>query len=165
MFGPLSVRGDVMLFQTKHDNDLDRLREQLQHAKTVTPKLVSELAATCTRVAALDRVPAPTRLDRLIASEAWTEAALALVEMELPRWKLRRLLYEDSAWHCCLSRQPELPAWTDETVEVSHDILPLAILSAFVDAREIAATARDVNRTVPFVPSKQCQAICCDNFT
>lgn len=153
-----------MLFQTKHDNQLDRLREQLERAQTVTPKLVSDLADTCTRIAALDRIQARTRIDRLIASQAWTDAALALVELELSHWKLRRLLYEDGEWHCCLTRQPELPAWIDETVEVHHEILPLAILSAFVEARQIAATTRDVGRTVPLVPSEQCQAICCDNF-
>ncbi len=153
-----------MLFQTKHDNRLDRLHEQIHYAQAVTPNLVSDLAKTCPRIAALDRVQARARIDRLIASAAWTDAALALVELELPQWKLRRLLYEDGEWHCCLSRQPELPAWTDETVEVHHEILPLAILRAFVEARLIAATPRHVGWTVPRISSEQCQAICCDNF-
>lgn len=153
-----------MLFQLKHEDHLSLLADELRHAQAVTPGLVSDLAETCTRIAALDRIHARTRIDRLIASEAWTDAALALVELELPQWKLRRLLYEDGEWHCCLSRQPELPAWIDETVEAHHEVLPLAILSAFVDAREIAATARDASRTVPLVPSQQCQAVCCDNF-
>lgn len=153
-----------MLFQTKHNDQLSLLADRLRHAETVTPTLVSDLVETCTRIAALDRIQARTRVARLIASEAWTDAALALVELELPQWKLRRLLYEDGDWHCCLSRQPELPAWSDETVEVHHESLPLAILSAFVDAREIAATVRDTGRTVPLVPSEQCQPVCCDNF-
>jgi hypothetical protein len=152
-----------MSFQTKSDYRFDRLQERIQRAQAVTPELLSDLAGTSTRVAALDRLHVPSRIDRLIASEAWTEAALALVELELPQWKLRRLLYEDGEWHCCLSRQPELPAWTDETVEVHHENLPLAILSAFVDARQIATT-RDVSRTVPLVPPEQYRAICCDNF-
>jgi hypothetical protein len=30
-----------------------------------------------------------TRVRQLIAAEAWTDAALALIELELPQWKLR----------------------------------------------------------------------------
>jgi hypothetical protein len=153
-----------MLFQPKYEKHPARLADRLQHAETVTPAIISDVVETCTRIAALDRIQARTRIARLIASEAWTDAALALVELELPQWKLRRLLYEGGEWHCCLSRQPELPVWTDETVEIHHESLPLAILCAFIDAREIAATPRDTSRTVPLVPPEQCQAVCCDNF-
>jgi len=38
------------------------------------------------------------RIDQLIEARAWNDAALALVELELPAWKLRRLVYEDGEW-------------------------------------------------------------------
>lgn len=153
-----------MLFRPRLESPHDRLRDRIERARAVTRALVSDVADTCTRIAALDRMQARTRIDRLIASQAWTDAALALVELELPQWKLRRLLYEDGEWHCCLSRQPELPAWTDETVEVHHQVLPLAILSAFAQARDIAVAAHDASRTVPLAPPAQYRAVCCDNF-
>ena len=53
--------------------------------------------------------PTAARIDQLIEARAWNDAALALVELELPAWKLRRLVYEDGEWHCSLSRQPNLP--------------------------------------------------------
>src|SRR5262245_44795373 len=34
------------------------------------------------------------RIERPIASQAWTDAALALVELELPQWQVRRLAYD-----------------------------------------------------------------------
>jgi hypothetical protein len=153
-----------MLFHPKNDDWLGRLQEQLRHAQAITPELVSDIAAGCPRIAVLVGIQARPRIERLVASEAWIEVALALVELELPRWKLRRLLYEDGEWHCCLSRQPELPAWLDETVETRHQDLPLAILTAFVEARSAATAARDVDDIVPCVSPEQCQAISCDNF-
>ena len=83
------------------------------------------------------------RVNRLIEAGAWTDATLALVELELPQWKLRGIVYEDGEWHCCLSRQPQLPLGLDEVAEASHEILPLAILIAFLQARRAARRERD----------------------
>jgi hypothetical protein len=77
--------------------------------------------------------PTAARIDRLIEARAWNDAALALVELELPRW-LRRLVYENGKWHCSLSRHPNLPVALDETATASHEVLPLAILAALVEA-------------------------------
>ena len=74
-------------------------------------------------------------VDRLIGSQAWTEAALALVEHELPLWKLRRLVFEEGVWLCTLSKQRNLPIWLSDDAEASHESLPLAILAAFIEAR------------------------------
>lgn len=152
-----------MSLQLKQDH-VDRLREKLGQARALTPDLFSTVLDNCPRIASLGRREAQRRIARLITFEAWTDATLTLIEMELPQWKLRRLLYEDDEWHCCLSRQPELPAWLDETVEAHHHVLPLAILGALVDARDIMVSARDVNATVPRIAPDRCQAICCDNF-
>jgi hypothetical protein len=49
--------------------------------------------------------------------------------------------------------------------EASHESLPLAILSAFVDARRQSLPAGEGRpKSVPQVRPTQAYAICCDNF-
>ena len=79
------------------------------------------------------------RIERLIESQAWTDAALALIDLELPQWQVRRLAYDDGEWYCALSRQRELPDWLDQSIETRHADLALAILSAFVEAQRVSA--------------------------
>jgi hypothetical protein len=50
--------------------------------------------------------------------------------VELPGWKLRRLVYQDGEWLCSLSKQPNMPEDIDETADAVHEVLPLAILTA-----------------------------------
>jgi hypothetical protein len=154
-----------MLFHPKHEDRLDRLEEQLQHAPAVTAGLMSDVVAqACVR---LPRLKAGTavRIDRLMQAAAWTEAALALVEIELPQWKLRRLVYEDGNWLCSLSQQPNLPAAYDDVAEARHEVVPLAILSALIEAkRRIAASHEVTTPTVPQVRPTGGFAVCCDNF-
>jgi hypothetical protein len=152
-----------MLFDPKHDGHLGRLEMQLRRAEAITPELMSEvIAEACLRFAALGAA-AKARVNRLVEFGAWTDAALALIELELPQWKLRRLVYEDGEWLCSLSKQPRLPLGLDELAEAGHEILPLAILIAFVQARRVAASATDVT-TVPQVRPVPGHAVCCDNF-
>jgi hypothetical protein len=155
-----------MLYRLTLEDRLDRLEEQLRQARSVTPALMSNvIAEACVRLPALGRTDANARIDRMIESGAWTDLALALIEIELPAWKLRRLVYEDDEWHCCLSQQPSLPVGLDETVETSHDVPTIAILSALVDARRGAATCSEPGaRRVPQVRPQRGQAVCCDNF-
>jgi hypothetical protein len=113
-----------------------------------------------------ERRHCPARIARLIAAEAWTDAALALVEQELPQWRLRRLAYDDGQWHCALSRRPELPEWLDQAIESRQADLPLAILSALIEARGKTSPAN--TNSVPTVPSSLTPAyepMCCENFS
>jgi len=32
----------------------------------------------------------------LIGSEAWTDSALALIDLELPQWQVRRIAYDEA---------------------------------------------------------------------
>jgi hypothetical protein len=105
------------------------------------------------------------RIERLIAAAAWTEAALALIDLELPQWQLRRIAYDSGEWYCALSRERELPDWLDQSIEARHPDLALAILSAFVDAQRTAAPR--TRTSVPLVPRDTDEVstpICCDNF-
>jgi hypothetical protein len=147
-------------------HDVRELEDQLRDAPEVTAGLMSEiLAETRQRLSSFGRSGKTARLERLIRSEAWTDAALALIDLELPQWQVRRLAYDQGEWHCALSRQRELPEWLDQSIETHHADLPLAILSAFADARLATTPA---NRTsVPFVAREAnplYQPVLADNF-
>ena len=153
-----------MLFDPKHEQHLGMLEAQLRRAQALTPELMSDvIAQTCVRFAACETA-AKARIDRLIESCAWTDAALALLELELPQWKLRRIVCEDGEWHCCLSRQPQLPVGLDDVEEASHEILPLALLISLVQARRAVAGRSTGVTAVPQVGSVSGYAVCCDNF-
>jgi hypothetical protein len=153
---PLPQRDDAMLLFSEHrDGLVDRLRD----APAVTADLISEVIGKPSR-----RLPA--RIEHLIESGAWTDAALALLELELPHWQLRRLAYDEGEWHCALSRQRELPDWLDDqSIESRHADLAMAVLSAFADAQRKYAPPRKTS--VPAVPcsaSPLYEPVCCDNF-
>jgi hypothetical protein len=155
-----------MLSDQKNADGLDRLAEQLRLAPALTADLISNVVAdACTRLPILNKGGKAARLDQLIEAGAWSDAALALIELELPAWKLRRLVYEDGEWFCSLSKQPNLPVAIDDTADARHEVLPLAILSAFVEARRGTSAARETGSpTVPKVRPTSGYAICCDNF-
>jgi hypothetical protein len=140
----------------------DRLDEELRQAPAPMQDLFAKIVAgTCT----LNQSGKADRIDRLIAVGAWTDAALALVELELPAWQLRRLAYEDGEWHCALSRQPNLPAGFDDTADASHEFMPLAIVRAFVQARRMTKIAPQATSTVPQIQTgAESIIICSDNF-
>jgi hypothetical protein len=144
------------------------LGEKLRAAHDVTPELMAEiLDVTCRRAPLLRNSAKVLRLKQLHDARAWTDAALALIELELPLWHIRCLAYDGGEWHCALSRQCELPDWLDQAVETKHANLTLAILSTFVEAQGTLTAA-----TRPSVPSvsrgegMSCNVpMCCDNFS
>jgi hypothetical protein len=152
-----------MLFDPKPEQYLGRLEAQLRRAQAPTAELISDVIAEACVCFAARGGAAKLRIRRLIESGAWTDAALALLELELPQWKLRRIVYEDGEWHCALSRHPQLPLELDEVAEASHEILPLALLVALLQAsRDVAASAARVTAVPRVDPTPG--AICCDNF-
>ena len=150
-----------------HPKTADRLgllADQIRSAQAVTPDLVSHVVDTaCVRLPALGRTEKAARLSRLIDAGAWTEAALALIEVELPQWQVRRLVHDDGEWLCSLSREPNLPMEFDDTVDVGHEILPLALLGALLEARQQSAREVSSSRTSNVTPATAYVA-CCDNF-
>jgi hypothetical protein len=135
------------------NNDLfdpEALGDRLHEAGSVTPKLMSELvAAACHRFPSFGAREKTARIRDLIQLRAWTDAALALVDLELPLWQVRRIAYDEGEWYCALSRERELPDWLDHSVEARHPDLALAILSAFVEARRISSPS--IQTSVPVV--------------
>jgi hypothetical protein len=154
-----------MAFGAEQADRLDRLEEQLRLAPKVVPRLFGKVIADeCTRIPVLRRSGKAARIDRLIETGAWIDAAFALIELELPAWKVRGLAYENGEWLCSLSRQPNLPAGLDDTVDASHELLPLAILRAVVEARRGIGMTQKAEPAVPQVRPMAEQIMCCDNF-
>jgi hypothetical protein len=146
--------------------DPGELNDRLRGAHRVTADLMAEIIdETCRLFPPIRRTEKTVRIERLIGSGAWVDATLALIDLELPQWQVRRIAYDEGEWHCALSRQRELPEWLDQSIEAHDADLPLAILRAFVDARRASVTP---NRTsVPAVPREAdllCIPLCCDNF-
>jgi hypothetical protein len=159
-----NIQRCVMLFDPKHERHLGGLEAQLRSARAPTSGLLLDVIAEACDSFPERETAAKLRVNRLIAAGAWTDAALALVELELPRWSLRRIVYDDGEWHCCLSRQPQLPLGLDEVAEASHEILSLAILVAFLEARRHAAASATAVTTVPRMGPTPGYAMCCDDF-
>jgi hypothetical protein len=127
--------------------------DRLRNTYAVTAEFLSDMIReTCRRFPSAAHGGKTARIERLIQSGAWIDAALALVDLELPQWQLRRIAYDEGEWHCALSRERELPQWLDQSVEARHADLALAILSAFVEARRISAPT--VRSSVPGVTHK-----------
>lgn len=127
------------------------LGERLRDACAVTPSLIADvIGEACRRFPSQRQSGKSARVEQFIRLGAWTDASLALIELELPQWQVRRLAYDDGEWYCALSRVRELPDWLDQSVEGRHADLALAILSAFVEVQRLSA---DVPRTsVPHAP-------------
>ena len=129
------------------------LGDQLRDAGYVTAEFLSDIVrATCRRLPSANQNAGAARVEHLIQSQAWTDAALALIDLELPQWQVRRLAYDDGEWYCALSRQRELPDWLDQSIETHHADLALAILSAFVEAQRVSSTPS--RTSVPPVPQQ-----------
>jgi hypothetical protein len=151
----------TMLHVTKF-HDLGELNARLRDAGKADAALINEVIdAACRRYPSLGQTEKTRRLELLMRSAAWIDVALALIDLELPIWQVRRLAYDDGEWYCALSRERELPDWLDQSIEARHADLALAILCAFVEARRVSApesrtsvpdarvTTRDFYETLP----------------
>src|SRR6516225_2056247 len=150
--------------------DTSGLSDRLRDSPVATSALFREIVDTvCRRYPSLTPNARTRRIENLIKVGAWTEAALALIELELPRWQVRRIAYDGGEWYCALSRERELPDWLDQYTEVHNGDLALEILAAFVEAQALSTplSQPSVPRVVPAVgheTSATCVAASCDNF-
>ena len=142
------------------------LAERLRDAPEVTAELMAEFVEkACRRFPSVGQSEKTARIERLIGSGASTDAALALLDLELPQWQLRRIAYDQGEWYCALSRQRDLPDWLDQSIEARHADLALAILGAFLEAQLI--TAPSSRTSVPAVTRDTGPLyvpLCSDNF-
>jgi hypothetical protein len=142
------------------------LGERLRNADTVTADIMSDvIGQACRRFPSLGQNEKSRRLERLLESGAWTDAALALIDLELPQWQLRRIAYDEGEWHCALSRQRELPDWLDSAIEARHADLALAMLGAFVEAQRVStSTSRTSVPAVRQDANPIYEPVLCDNL-
>lgn len=147
-------------------HDPSQLGDRLRAAHAVTADLMSDvIGEACRRFPSAGQTEKTARIERLISSQAWTDAALALIDLELPLWQVRRIAYDEGEWYCALSRERELPDWLDRSIEARHSDLPLAILSTFVEAQRISAPhSRPSVPTVSRDVNPLYEPVCCDNF-
>ena len=143
------------------------LGDQLRDALAVTPSLIADIVReVCRRFPSHGQATKTGRIAQLIEMGAWTDAALALIELELPQWRIRRLAYDDGEWYCALSRERELPDWLDQSVEGRHADLALAILSAFVEVQR--ASSPSSRTSVPAAGRNESplyESLNCDSFS
>jgi hypothetical protein len=155
-----------MLEIIKH-HDLGEVSVRLREAGEVNASLMAEvIGAACRRYPSLGQGERTARVDRLVQCGAWTDAALALIDLELPFWQIRRLAYDNGEWYCALSRARELPDWLDQPIEVRHADLSLAMLSAFVEAQRVSEP--ESRTSVPAVKATACdfyEPLSIDNFS
>jgi hypothetical protein len=155
---PMAFAADYMVL-------FDRLDEELRVAPQLDRSLFTKIiVGACKRVPVLSKSAKAARIDRLIEAGAWTDAALAVIALELPDWQLRRLEYDSGQWLCALSRGPNLPAMLDDTADANHELMPLAILRAFFQARRMTEFAPRATSPVPQVSAAADGFVCCDNF-
>ncbi|WFU27117.1 hypothetical protein QA649_13185 [Bradyrhizobium sp. CB1717] len=147
-------------------NDPPSLSARLRHTQTMTRPLMLDIILACRRFPSLGQSERTARVMRLIDAEAWTDAALALIELELPLWQIRRIAYDEGEWHCALSRERELPDWLDAAVEAHHADLSLALLSAFIEVHSLAVeVSRPSVPTVRPAPDLLYEPVVCENFS
>jgi hypothetical protein len=153
-----------MALDANNPVSLDALDNALRNAQEPSLELLSKIiAGACTRISAL--AEPLTHIVRLAEIGAWTEATFALIALELPLWTVRRLAYENGEWLCSLSRQPNLPISLDDCAEASHEVLPLAMLCAFVEACRRRHIAQDFVSAVPQVGQPPVNhIISCENY-
>ena len=154
-----------MLLTSEHQNPAE-LSERIREANAVNDSIMSDvIGQTCRRLPSLGQTEKSFRLERLLQSRAWTDATLALIELEMPLWQIRRIEYDQGEWHCALSRQRELPDWLDSAIEARHADLALAMLSAFVEAKRVSmSTIRTSLPAVPRDASASYETMLCENL-
>jgi hypothetical protein len=152
--------------QVLEHHALGALNTRLRDATETSARLLKQVTeAVCRRPSSVAQGTRSSRIERFVESGAWTDAALALVDLELPQWRVRRIAYDEGEWHCALSRQRELPDWLDQSVEARHEDLALAILGALVEAKCISAPSS--RQSVPSVSSRAdelAEILCSDNY-
>jgi hypothetical protein len=148
-----------MLFRSDRTQRLDRIADMLRTGQP-SADLISGAAAVCERVLSSRE---SQHIKALIDAGAWTDAALTLLAIELPSWKLRRMIYDEGEWHCAISRERELPEWLDDAIEVHHADLAITVLKAVVEGLRLADDKKTGKRSIR-APLNSENLISCDNF-
>src|SRR5260370_7568806 len=98
----------MSLFSDRHEPR--EISDRLRDAHAVTAELMSAVIdATCRRFPSVGQTGKTARIEQLIGSGAWTDAALALIDLELPLWQVRPIPYAEGDGYSALSPGRDLP--------------------------------------------------------
>ena len=151
----------LMIQDNNHPISLGTLPAMLRNTHRCDEGVLNQVInSACDR---FQSVRARTCFDEQVKAGAWVDATMILIAVEMPAWRLRRIVLDDGLWVCSLSRHPDLPLELDDTAEAFHRDLPLAVLSAFVEAR-LTTTRHPVPITAPKLHPQAHYAVCCENF-
>jgi hypothetical protein len=154
-----------MSLETKYRTALDALDRALHRPQEPSLDLLANIVSGfCTRISDRSKTETFDRLIHLAKIGAWTEVAFSLIALELPLWRVRRLVYESGEWLCSLSHQPNLPMAFDDCVEATHQVLPMAVLCAFVEACRRRDSICESVSVVPHIEPWLEQIMCCENY-
>src|ERR1700689_5566944 len=104
-----------MAFAADYTVLFDRLDDELRVAPRLDRSLYTKIiVGACKRIPVHRHSENAARIDRLIEAGARTDAALAVIPLELPDWQLRLIEYDGGEWFCGLSPKPGLPAMFDD---------------------------------------------------
>jgi hypothetical protein len=143
------------------------LRDALSGAPAASAELISAaLDVMAARCALPDRAGRTQRIRALIDTQAWTDAALAIVDLDRSR-TVRQISHDDGEWSCRIGSRWAVPDWLDDSALFLHPALPLAILGALLESlaqrEEVAIPATSVpssgSRRGHSIP-----AVACDNY-
>ena len=154
-----------MLFRRNGEGLLGDIDRRLERVDACSTDLFgSVLDKLCPR---LQRTPALLeRVRRFVQAGAYTDAALTIIQGEIPSWQLRRLFFDSGEWHCMLCRTPWAPMDFDDKSEAHHECLPLAILRAFITARSVLPiSSLSSEPSLPKIRADYGVTVCCDNFS
>src|SRR5882762_2433814 len=87
---------NAMFLHSIRPQQLATFAARVRAADEATPELLSEIVAGTVR-----RLSAPgeaVQLHQLIEAGALTEAAFAVIQLELPLWQIRRITYDEGEW-------------------------------------------------------------------
>ena len=154
-----------MNFEVEQQVPLEALDTAVHNAQEATLDLLAKIiSGACPRISRQAKTETFNRLIDFAKTGAWTEAAFALIALELPLWRVRRLAYENGEWLCSLSYQPNLPMGVDDCVEATHEVLPMAMLRAFIEACRRRQAMQESVSTVPHIQQWPEHIICCENY-
>jgi hypothetical protein len=155
------------MFQPHTQHSAAKLRNEISRAPAAASELVSAaLDLMVARRAAPYRADWTRRVHALIEAQAWTDAVLAIAELDRSR-AIHYVVYEDGEWHCRIGAQWAVPHWLGDSAEFCHPVLALAILGALVDTLGWAPETNLSPAPAPRWPAGETgsiSAVSCDNY-
>ena len=143
------------------------LRDVLSGAPAASAELISAvLDLMAARRALPDRASRTQQIRALIDAQAWTDAALAIVDLDRSR-AVRQLSHDEGEWSCRIGSQWAVPDWLDDSALFLHPALPLAILGALLESLAQREGAAIPATSVPSSGSRRghsIAAVACDNY-